>query len=157
MSKAPHLTRFDFPKLIRISTRWSDNDVYQHVNNVVYFSFFDTAVNQNLLEEGVVDFRSNNTVGLVVDNHCQFFSSIAFPDEVFVGVAVEEIGNSSVVYRLGIFKNDSPELCALGRFTHVYVNRNDQKPTPIPPEIRSALTPMMHQWNDVIHLKEKEV
>lgn len=143
--------------MIRISTRWSDNDVYQHVNNVVYFSFFDTAVNQNLLEQGLVDFRSSNVVGLVVDNHCQFFSSIAFPDEVFVGVAVEKIGNSSVVYRLGIFKNDSPELCALGRFTHVYVNRNDQKPTPIPQKIRSALTAMMHHWNDVEQVKKNEL
>jgi acyl-CoA thioester hydrolase len=148
MAKVPALNRSDFPKMIRISTRWSDNDVYQHVNNVVYFSFFDTAVNQYLLEQGLLDLHSSKVVGLVVDNHCQFFSSIAFPDEVFVGIAVEKIGNSSVVYRLGVFKNQQPELCALGRFTHVYVNREDLRPTPIPGELRAALTAITHQWDD---------
>ena len=147
MAKVPHLTRDDFPKIVRISTRWSDNDVYQHVNNVVYFSFFDTAVNLNLIEQGFIDFQASKVVGLVVDNHCQFFSSIAFPDEVFVGIAVEKIGNSSVVYRLGIFKNDDPKLCALGRFTHVYVARSDQKPTTIPIEIRTALTKLIRQFD----------
>jgi len=147
MPKVPQLTRDDFPKIVKISTRWSDNDVYQHVNNVVYFSFFDTAVNLNLVEQGFIDFQESKVVGLVVDNHCQFFSSITFPDEVFVGIAVEKIGNSSVVYRLGIFKNDDPALCALGRFTHVYVNRNDQKPTPIPPEIRTMLTNLIRQFD----------
>jgi len=147
MAKVPPLTRDDFPKIVKISTRWSDNDVYQHVNNVVYFSFFDTAVNLNLVEHGFIDFQASKVVGLVVDNHCQFFSSIAFPDEVFVGISVEKIGNSSVVYRLGVFKNDGPALCALGRFTHVYVNRNDQKPTPIPPEIRTMLTKLIRQFD----------
>ena len=153
MAKIPSLTRSDFPKIIQISTRWSDNDVYQHVNNVVYFSFFDTAVNQNLLEQGLIDLHSSKIVGLVVDNHCQFFSSITFPDEVYVGIAVEKIGNSSVVYRLGIFKNDDPGLCALGRFTHVYVNRDDHRPTPIPLELRTALTAITREWNDVEGIK----
>lgn len=147
MSKVPQLTRDDFPKIVKISTRWSDNDIYQHVNNVVYFSFFDTAVNLNLVEQGFIDFEESKIVGLVVDNHCQFFSSIAFPDEVFVGIAVEKIGNSSVVYRLGIFKNNDPALCALGRFTHVYVNRNDQKPTQIPAEIGISLSKLIRQFN----------
>ena len=147
MAKVPHLTRDVFPKIVRISTRWSDNDVYQHVNNVVYFSFFDTAVNLNLLEQGHINFEESPVVGLVVDNHCQFFSSIAFPDEVFVGIAVEKIGNSSVVYRLGVFKNDEPKLCALGRFTHVYVDRRDQKPTSIPLEIRTTLTKLIRQFD----------
>jgi len=147
MSKAPQLSRDDFPKIVKISTRWSDNDVYQHVNNVVYFSFFDTAVNLNLVEQGFIDFQESKVVGLVVDNHCQFFSSIAFPDEVFVGIAVEKLGNSSVVYRLGIFKNYDPALCALGRFTHVYVNRHDQKPTQIPAEIRISLSKLVRQFN----------
>lgn len=146
MAKVPQLLRSDFPEIIRISTRWSDNDVYKHVNNVVYFSFFDTAVNQYLLEQGLIDFHTSKVVGLVVDNHCQFFSSITFPDEVFVGIAVEKIGNSSVVYRLGIFKNDEINLCALGRFTHVYVNRENHKPTPIPEEIRTTLSAIKHQW-----------
>jgi len=83
MSKAPQLSRDDFPKIVKISTRWSDNDVYRHVNNVVYFSFFDTAVNLNLVEQGFIDFQESKVVGLVVDNHCQFFSSIAFPPAYF--------------------------------------------------------------------------
>ena len=146
MTKAPPLTREDFPKIIRISTRWSDNDVYQHVNNVVYFSFFDTAVNQNLLEQGFIDFQESKVVGLVVANHCQFFSSIVFPDEIFVGIAVEKLGSSSVVYRLGVFKNNDPKLCALGRFTHVYVDRSNQKPTQIPDAIRMALSRLIRPF-----------
>jgi acyl-CoA thioester hydrolase len=143
MSKVPQLTRDDFPKIVKISTRWSDNDVYQHVNNVVYFSFFDTAVNLNLVEQGFIDFQESKVVGLVVDNHCQFFSSITFPDDVFVGIAVEKLGNSSVTYCLGIFKNDEPNLCALGRFTHVYVDRRNQRPTTIPAEIRISLSKLI--------------
>ena len=143
MSKVPQLTRDDFPKIVKISTRWSDNDVYQHVNNVVYFSFFDTAVNLNLVEQGFIDFKESKVVGLVVDNHCQFFSSITFPDDVFVGIAVEKLGNSSVTYCLGIFKNDEPNLCALGRFTHVYVDRRNQRPTTIPAEIRISLSKLI--------------
>jgi acyl-CoA thioester hydrolase len=143
MSKVPQLTRDDFPKIVKISTRWSDNDVYQHVNNVVYFSFFDTAVNLNLVEQGFIDFQESKVVGLVVDNHCQFFSSITFPDDVFVGIAVEKLGNSSVTYCLGIFKNDEPNLCALGRFTHVYVDRTNQRPTTIPAEIRISLSKLI--------------
>lgn len=139
MAKIPQLTRADFPKLVTITTRWADNDVYQHVNNVVYFSFFDTAVNLFLLQEGLLDFQQSPSVGLVVDNQCQYFSSIKFPDEVHVGIAVEKIGHSSVVYRLGIFKNAEPSLCALGKFTHVYVDRVTQKPTGISDTMRAIL------------------
>lgn len=149
MAKIPNILRSDFPKLVTITTRWSDNDIYQHVNNVVYFSFFDTAVNLNLVEQGLLNIQSSSVVGLVVDNQCQFFSSISFPDKVFVGIAVEKIGNSSVIYRLGIFKNDETHLCALGRFTHVYVDRNSQKPTPIPSSIRTALELLQKTFEDI--------
>lgn len=149
MAKIPNILRSDFPKLVTITTRWSDNDIYQHVNNVVYFSFFDTAVNLNLVEQGLLNIQSSSVVGLVVDNQCQFFSSISFPDKVFVGIAVEKIGNSSVIYRLGIFKNDQTHLCALGRFTHVYVDRNSQKPTPIPSSIRTALELLQKTFEDI--------
>ena len=136
MPVIPNLTRNDFFKFVDITTRWSDNDVYHHVNNVVYFSYFDTAVNQNLIEHGLLDFENGEVVGLVVNNQCQFFASIAFPDTVTVGFSVEKIGNSSVTYRLGIFKNDENTLSALGIYTHVYVDRKTQKPISIPPKIR---------------------
>jgi acyl-CoA thioester hydrolase len=136
MPVIPNLTRNDFFKFVDITTRWSDNDVYHHVNNVVYFSYFDTAVNQNLIEHGLLDFENGEVVGLVVNNQCQFFASIAFPDTVTVGFSVEKIGNSSVTYRLGIFKNDENTLSALGIYTHVYVDRKTQKTISIPPKIR---------------------
>lgn len=128
--------RSDFSKFIQISTRWMDNDVYRHINNVVYFSFFDTAVNQNLIESGVLDLEKSEVVGLVVENVCQYFSSISFPDLVHVGLSVIKVGNSSVQYQLGIFKNSDPSICALGTFTHVYVNRITNKPVTIPDDLR---------------------
>lgn len=131
--------RGNFKKFIEITTRWEDNDSYRHVNNVVYFSFFDTAVNQNLIERGVLDVESSGIVGLVVDNHCQYFDSISFPDKVSVGISVIKIGSSSVQYSLGIFKNTTSEICALGKFTHVYVDRKTNRPVPIPNEIRTVL------------------
>ena len=136
------LVKSDFSKFIQITTRWMDNDVYRHVNNVVYFSFFDTAVNQNLIQEGVLDLDKSPVVGLVVENVCQYYASISFPDVVQVGLSVIKIGNSSVQYQLGIFKNDAPEICALGRFTHVYVDRQTNKPVSIPENLRCVFESM---------------
>jgi acyl-CoA thioester hydrolase len=143
MPSIPNLQREDFPKIISITTRWSDNDIYLHVNNVVYFSYFDTAVNQNLLESGVLTIENSEVVGLVVNNQCQFFASIAFPDTVHVGLSVEKIGNSSVTYRLGIFKNSENQLSALGSYTHVYVNRKTQRPVPIPEQTRAVFESLL--------------
>jgi acyl-CoA thioester hydrolase len=143
MASIPSLQRQDFAKFVTISTRWSDNDMYQHVNNVIYFSFFDTAVNQNLVENGHLEFSTSTIVGLVVRNECQFFASIAFPDIVQVGISVEKIGNSSVTYRLGIFKNRDESLCALGSYTHVYVNRETQKSISIPDPMRAFFQSML--------------
>jgi acyl-CoA thioester hydrolase len=143
MPTIPDLHRQNFPKLVPISTRWSDNDIYLHVNNVVYFSFFDTAVNQILVENGSLQFEQSNEVGLVVNNQCQFFASISFPDRVTVGVSVEKIGNSSVTYRLGIFKNEDDTLCALGLYTHVYVDRATHRPIPIPEKTRALFESML--------------
>ncbi len=128
-----------FTKFVEISTRWSDNDVYRHVNNVIYFSFFDTAVNQNLIEHGLLDVENSPCVGLVVDNQCQYFSSISFPDQIKVGLKVIKLGNSSVQYLLGHFKSQDPNICAQGKFTHVYVDRSTNRPVPIPGEIRLML------------------
>ena len=143
MPNIPVFKREDFPKLVIISTRWSDNDIYLHVNNVIYFSYFDTAVNQNLLENGVLEIENSDVVGLVVNNQCQFFASIAFPDVVYVGVAVEKIGNSSVTYRLGIFKNQENTLSALGSYTHVYVYRQTHRPVSIPEKTRALFEKML--------------
>jgi acyl-CoA thioester hydrolase len=138
-NKTPKPNRQSFVKFIDITTRWEDNDSYRHINNVVYFSFFDTAVNQNLINNGVLDVESSSTVGLVIDNHCQYFDSISFPDLVSVGLSVIKIGTSSVQYSLGVFKNNQAEICALGTFTHVYVDRINNRPVPIPNEIRKVL------------------
>jgi acyl-CoA thioester hydrolase len=143
MPSIPNLQRQDFPKIFSMTTRWSDNDIYLHVNNVVYFSYFDTAVNQNLLESGALTIENSEVVGLVVNNQCQFFASIAFPDTVHVGLSVEKIGNSSVTYRLGIFKNDENQLSALGSYTHVYVNRKTQRPVPIPEQTRALFESLL--------------
>jgi acyl-CoA thioester hydrolase len=145
MPSIPNLQRQDFPKIFSMTTRWSDNDIYLHVNNVVYFSYFDTAVNQNLLESGALTIENSEVVGLVVNNQCQFFASIAFPDTVHVGLGVEKIGNSSVTYRLGIFKNEENQLSALGSYTHVYVNRKTQRPVPIPEQTRILFESLLVQ------------
>lgn len=124
---------------VPVTTRWHDNDVYGHVNNVIYYAFFDTAVNQLLVQAGVLDPVTNSTVGLVVETRCTYFASIAFPDEIEVGVRVAQLGRSSVRYDLGIFCKGEAQSRARGEFTHVYVDRASQKPVPIPDEFRAVL------------------
>lgn len=141
-AKAPRptpLRRDAFARFVPIATRWSDNDVYGHINNVAYYSFFDTAVNALLVEAGLLDPAASPIVGLVVDSNCAFFSSLAFPDPIEVGVTVEEIGRSSVRYLLAVFKAGGETAAAQGRYTHVYVERASQKPTPIPDEHRRLM------------------
>ncbi len=131
--------RGHFPVFVPVTTRWHDNDVYGHVNNVIYYAFFDTAVNQLLVEAGVLDPASSTTIGLVVETRCTYFASLAFPDKIEVGVRVENLGRSSVRYVLGIFKQDGLMASAQGEFTHVYVSRATQKPVPIPEPVRAVL------------------
>ena len=131
--------RTAFAHFTPIGTRWADNDAYGHVNNVVYYGFFDTAVNQMLIERGVLDLAASTTVGLVVETQCTYFSSITFPDRVQVGLRVEHLGTSSVRYALGVFRGDEPVAAAEGRFVHVYVERASQRPVPIPREVRAVL------------------
>jgi acyl-CoA thioester hydrolase len=133
------LLRSDFPHFQVIPTRWMDNDVYGHVNNVVYYSYFDTVVNQRLIERGLLDLQSSEVVGLVVETSCSYFASIAFPDVVHAGLRVARLGNSSVRYEVGLFKNDDPQICAAGHFVHVYVDRATQRPVPIPEALRADL------------------
>ncbi|MBM3103952.1 acyl-CoA thioesterase [Pseudomonas sp. V1] len=143
MSKPVPNARSAYRYLREITTRWMDNDVYGHVNNVIYYSWFDTVVNGWLLEQGLLDFEQCPTVGLVVDTHCSYFSSIAFPDLVRAGLRVSRLGGSSVCYEVGLFANDSTEASAQGHFVHVYVDRTTRRPVPLPPALRHALETLM--------------
>jgi len=128
-----------FPYQHAITTRWRDNDVYGHVNNVVYYSWFDTAVNGYLVEKGVLDFANGTTVGLVVETQCNYHHPVAFPDRINAGVTVTKIGNSSVRYEVGIFRNDETVASANGHFIHVYVDSKTRKPVALPDDLREVL------------------
>ncbi|MBN9454319.1 MAG: acyl-CoA thioesterase [Bosea sp.] len=138
-ARQSRLTRADFRVFRAIPTRWHDNDAYGHVNNVVYYGWFDTAVNAWLIENGFLDLAGSEIVGLVVETGCTYFESVAFPETVEVGIAVERLGNSSVTYRIGIFRQGGEQAAAQGRFTHVYVERASRTPVPIPAPLRGAL------------------
>jgi acyl-CoA thioester hydrolase len=125
--------------IMTIATRWADNDAYGHVNNTVYYEWFDTAVNRWLVEGGLLDIRRGDPIGLVVETGCSYFSPLSFPSDVEVGIAVDRLGTSSVTYRIGIFAVGSAEPSAQGRFTHVYVDRESRRPVSLPPEWRAAL------------------
>ena len=139
MSNNSKLGRDYYRHFLTIPTRWMDNDVYGHVNNVVYYSFFDTVVNKFLIEQSQLDFSKGKVVGLVVETKCQYFAPIAFPDVVVAGIKVAHIGTSSVRYEIGLFKNDEEKPAAEGHFVHVYVTRSSNKPTPLTSEMRSIL------------------
>src|SRR5262245_65938841 len=128
-----------------IPTRWMDNDVYGHVNNVVYYSFFDTVVNQYLLDEGVLDIERSTVIGLVVETQCNYFSPITFPDTVHAGLRVARLGSSSVRYEVGLFRNDDALAAAQGHFVHVYVDRSNRRPVVLPTELRTALNALLSQ------------
>ena len=132
-------SRDAYRHFITITTRWMDNDVYRHVNNVVYYSFFDTAVNEYMMRQGVLDLDRSSVVLLVVDSGCQFFSPIAFPDAVHCGLRVAQLGNSSVRYEIGIFRNDEGLAAAQGHFVHVACDRQTQRPVAMPDAMRRAL------------------
>jgi acyl-CoA thioester hydrolase len=131
--------RLRYPHFLAITTRWMDNDAYRHVNNVVYYSYFDTVVNQYLIGRGVLDVEASPVVGLVVETQCHYFSPIAFPDTVHAGLRVAHLGRSSVRYEIGVFRNDEARAAAQGHFVHVYVDRATQQPTALPAPLREAL------------------
>jgi len=120
-------------------TRWSDNDVYGHVNNSVYYFFFDTLVNEWLIHQGLLEIGKSDTVGLVVGTSCNFFAPITFPDIIHGGLRVAKIGSSSVTYEIGLFKNDDDMCSAKGHFVHVYVEETSRRPVPLPDNMRTAL------------------
>ncbi len=122
-----------------IPTRWMDNDVYGHVNNVVYYSWFDTAVNAWLIEQGALDIHAGDTVGLVVNTGCHYFAPLAFPQTVEAGVRVAQLGRSSVRYEVGLFAQGAPMTAACGHFVHVYVDKTTRKPVPLPEPLKELL------------------
>lgn len=122
-----------------IATRWMDNDIYGHMNNVVHYSLFDTAINGWLIEKGVLDIASGGQIGLVVETGCRYFSEIAFPDTVTAGLRVASLGTSSVRYEVGLFRNDADIAAAEGFFVHVYVERRTRRPAPLSSTLREAL------------------
>lgn len=135
--------RAEFPVLRTIGTRWEDEDIYGHVNNVVYYSFFDTAVNGFLIDASGVDIRTLAAVGLVAETQCEFLRELRFPADVQAGIAVERLGSSSIVYRLGLFQGDSDEPAALGRFVHVYVDSSTRAVTPVPDVISAVVAALV--------------
>ena len=131
--------REDFRRAYTLGTRWGDHDSYGHVQNVVYYSFFDSAISQFLVEQGTLDIDSSPVIGLIVESSCTFFSPITFPDQVTVGLRIAHLGTSSARYELGIFRNDESEVSALGYVVYVYVDRASNKPTAIPELVRAEL------------------
>jgi len=126
-----------------ISTRWMDNDIYGHVNNVVYYSWFDTAVNAYLIEHGALDIHQGDTIGLVIETQCNYFAPLAFPQTVEAGLRVARLGSSSVRYEVGLFAQGEPLAAACGHFMHVYVGRDDRRPCPLPQRLRQVLETLL--------------
>ena len=131
--------RAEFKVFREISTRWMDMDVYGHVNNATYYSFFDTAVSGYLFETGAVDPHDGAVIGLAVESKCSYFAPVAFPDRVTGGVRVERLGTSSVTYGVGIFSNDNDQAVAAGYFIHVYVDAETRRPVPLPDNLRRVV------------------
>lgn len=142
-TRPERLPREHFFRFQPVTTRWMDNDVYGHLNNVVHYSLFDTAVNRMLIEAGVLDIHGGSVIGLVVHTQCHYFDSIRFPQTVLVGLRVAQLGHSSVRYELGLFADDAPLAAALGEFTHVYVDRDTRRPVDLPEALRVALRPLL--------------
>jgi acyl-CoA thioester hydrolase len=131
--------RSDYRHFHPITTRWMDNDAYGHVNNVVYYSWFDTVVNQFLIANGALDIEHSPVIGLVIETQCNYFASVSFPDVVTAGLRVTKLGNSSVRYEVAIFRGDEDRASAQGHFVHVYVDRLTRKPSAIPDRMRTLL------------------
>ncbi len=132
-------TRAAYPHFLPIATRWMDNDVYGHVNNVVYYAYFDTVINRYLIEEGGLDIAGGEVIGLCVESHCAYLRPIAFPAVVDAGLRVAHLGRTSTRYEIGIFAQGTNEPCAHGWFVHVFVDRATRRPAPLPASIRAAL------------------
>ena len=135
--------RADYRFFLPIATRWKDNDVYGHVNNVEYYSYFDTVINTYLIAEGGLDIHHGAVIGVCAESHCRFLGEIAFPETIAAGLRVEKLGNSSVRYGIGLFRDGRDEPAAEGWFVHVFVDRGSRRATPIPTAMRDALQPLL--------------
>ncbi len=131
-----------YPNFVAIPTRWMDNDIYGHVNNVVYYSYFDTAVNGHLIDAGHLDILAGPAIGIVVETACRFHKSLTFPETIAAGLRVVRLGHSSVAYEIALFRTGDDDAAATGRFVHVWVDRATRRPVGVPDSIRDALRPL---------------
>jgi acyl-CoA thioester hydrolase len=136
-------SRNRFPYFLTIPTRWMDNDVYGHVNNVVYYSYFDTVINEFLITAGGLDIRDGATIGVAVESMCRFHQGLSFPEMIDAGLRVAKLGNSSVRYEIGLFRAGEQSPAATGYFVHVFVDRASRRPVEIPVAIRTALARLL--------------
>jgi acyl-CoA thioester hydrolase len=134
--------RHVYPFFTRITSRWMDNDVYGHINNSVYYGFFDTAVNSYLIDRGALDIHAGGVIGLVVETHCNFFAPLQYPNTVEAGLRVARVGTSSVRYEIGLFADAAASSAASGYFVHVYVDRATRRPVALPAALVAALAPL---------------
>lgn len=142
-TREPVPCRADYRHFLTIPTRWMDNDIYGHVNNVVYYSYFDTAVNEHLIRAAGLDIRRGVALGVVVETSCRYHKPLSFPDVLDAGVRVTKLGNSSVCYEIALFRAGDDEPAASGHFVHVWVDRINRRPTPLPPAVRAALAALL--------------
>jgi acyl-CoA thioester hydrolase len=143
-TRAARLSRADFSQFRPVATRWADNDIYGHVNNVICYNWFDTAVNGWLIDQGLLDPATSPIIALVVETGCAYFESFSFPEVLEIGLRVERLGRSSVTYTLGVFRTGSEVAAAQGRFTHVHVDRESRRPVAIPEPARLAMAALGH-------------
>ena len=136
------IVRAAYPAFLAIATRWMDNDTYGHVNNVVYYAYFDTVVNEHLIRAGGLDIREGPAIGIVVETACRFHKPLAFPETIDAGLRVAHVGRSSVRYEIGLFRHGDDDAAATGRFVHVWVDRANRRPVAVPAPIRAALAPL---------------
>jgi len=145
MAEKPQVSRAEYPHFLALPTRWMDNDIYGHVNNALYYAFFDTAINQFLIAEGGLDITAGAVIAFAAESQCQYLRPLAFPEVIDIGLRVGKLGSSSVRYELALFKQGEDFAAATGYFVHVFVDRATQRPVTVPPQIRAALERLMLQ------------
>jgi acyl-CoA thioester hydrolase len=143
MSEKILLNRSNYKSFYSISTRWTDNDIYGHINNITYYSYFDTAVNQYLIENTGLNIQDSPIVGYVIHSSCNYLSGISYPGIIDVGIVVKKLGKTSVTYEIGIFKDGENKVSAYGEFVHVFVNRLEKKPVSIPKNVLESLNELL--------------
>jgi acyl-CoA thioester hydrolase len=136
-------TRADFGFFRPVSTRWTDNDIYGHVNNAIYYQYFDSVINTYLIEQGDLDIHRGDVVGFIVRSECDYYAPVTYPGDVDIGVAVSRLGGSSVTYSVGLFKPGEADPCAVARMVHVFVDTASNRPVPIPASLRAALSRLL--------------